>query len=303
MGLCVLISTCDKYRTLAEFTGRVIERYWPDHPPIYFCGCTNPPAENWLPLRRPSADWMGITQEAVRDLERRRYTKCYLILDDQPPLYPCHERHLNDTIPRLLDKLDAAYIGLSGWGQGRPLNGTLLGADCFWLENVSTEYLWKFQLHPALWRVGALDEILTMLRRELPEDSHTPWAFERKAGASAANLPDNLKRGAYRICGERMSRNVTRRALVTAERSLFWAFRFLAGRLFGANVWRRLDEAFGFLSQYYEGPYPLIWSGVTRKGQINPQFVRFLKVHLHLRLLRELPTAADAWPAPRKYVG
>ena len=293
MSVCILISTCEKYRRLAEFTGRMIVRYWADHPPLFFSGCPEGPAEHWLPLKNHPADWMGITRNAVEELARRGHRQCYLILDDHPPLFHCNEFHLNATLPELMKKLGAVYIGLNGWGQGKAPNGVVLGREFFWLENVSSGFLWKFQLHPALWNLDALGEILDVLMRELPPEARSPWAFERRAGNENAKLRQDLKRRAYRVCGERMSRSRLRTYGFKLERLGFRTFRFAVGKLFGQDAWSRVDERYGFVLRYYDGPYPLLWSGATRKGQINPEFLRYLKTHFKKRYAEELSKVLD----------
>lgn len=288
MDLCILTPTWVGYRRLAELTTRVIDRHWPDHPPIFYCGVPGREDEPWLALRDDPADWIGFVHRAVRELRQRGYHRCYLVLEDHLPVFPCHAVHLNRTLPRLGDELDAAYVGLNGWGQGRPPAGVVLGPKRGWLEHLSREFLWKFQLHPALWRLDALEAILEALVAELPLELRTPWAFERRAGRADARIPEALKDGAYRVCGERMTAGPARAARVQLERFAAKAIRFAAGRLLGQPAWTRVDRLVAFLFQYYEGPYPLFLSGIMTKARLNRALIRFLRLHGQRALAREI---------------
>ena len=196
--LCILISTCDAYKELASWTAKTIDRYWRPHPRVFFCGSRDTRDGVWIPMTRDPVDWMGITLDAAAALQERGYKKCYLVLDDHAPVFSCHASHLNDTIPYLMDKIDATYIGLNGWGQpGREKNGKVLGQDFYYIENVSPDYPWKYQLHPGLWCLSSLIEILKTLTRQLPIEKHNPWSFERRSGEAGSRLQENLKRRAY----------------------------------------------------------------------------------------------------------
>ena len=38
--LCVLITVYHPYRWTAPFTWQMIQKFWPEHPPVFFCGLT-----------------------------------------------------------------------------------------------------------------------------------------------------------------------------------------------------------------------------------------------------------------------
>ena len=107
--LCILIPTFEKYRAVAEFTRGKLDRHWPGHPPVFLCGLPgDDPA--FLPLRDDPADWMQLVRSAAADLQARGFRRCYLVLDDHPPMDDCHVTHLNHTLPRFMEDLGASFI-------------------------------------------------------------------------------------------------------------------------------------------------------------------------------------------------
>ncbi|MGK7344548.1 MAG: hypothetical protein ACNS63_01910 [Candidatus Nitrospinota bacterium M3_3B_026] len=294
MSVCVLISTSESYGWVAKLTGRMIGRFWPGHPPVYVCGLPGAKGDGIIPLRDDPRDWMGIHRSACGDLLKMGYTKLYLILDDHPPLARCHEEHLNGTLPALMDDLGAINISLNGWGQGRPLSGAVLGGAYYGMEKVSRGFRWKFQLHPALWDIESLAAVLDSAMDGLAPHERTPWIFERKTGGEGAGLPEGWMERSYRICGFKMSASRARVGLVHAERFAVAAAGFAAGRMFGRRVRDRFDDSTRFITRYYEGPYPVFWSGVLRKGTLNKDLVLRLKTHGPGFLLRELMKAYEA---------
>lgn len=278
MSVCVLISTCDKYQPVAEFSGAMIDHFWIGHPSIYYCGLSGP-GPGRLPLETDPGDWMGILRDALGALRQIGYKKIYLVLDDQPPLARCHEGHLNNTLPALMDKLGAINISLNGWGQGRLSNGEILDDSYYCIERVARDFVWKFQLHPALWEIESLMVVLDTAMDGLAPHERTPWMFERKTGGRNSGLPERLTERSYRICGLRMSASRTRVWLVRVERFLAAVAAFGIGRMFGDRARSRFDGAMRFITRYYEGPYPLLWSGVLTKGELNSDMVRRLRTH------------------------
>lgn len=294
---CILVSTCDRYRVLAELTGRLLDRHWPGHPPVFYCGAASGGGETWLPLRDHPTDWIGIVGRAVSELRRQGFRLGYLIMEDHPPVFACAVEHLNRTLPRLIGQLGAAYIDLNGWGQGRPQRGVVLGRKHYWLEHMSRSYLWKFQLHPALWRLDALAAILEGLAPNLPLERRSPWAFEEGAARKDALVPEDLKERAYRVCGERMSAWPVKAHLVGLERLGVAILRSALGRLLGDGAYRRVHEVAGFVFDYYHGPYPLFRHGALVRGRPNRGLVRFLTLHGRRGLAREIQVATGPAPA------
>jgi len=293
----ILVSTCERYSTLAEYTAGLIDRRWPDHPPLFFCGAP-PRGANWLPLLDDPRDWMAITRRAVADLQARGVRWLYLVLDDHPPLGPCHAHHLNVDLPEWLGRLEAVYIGLNGYGQGKSRVGERLGAEFASIERLPEDFLWKFQLHPALWAVDGLLALLDeLMAATAPGAARSPWAFERKAGALDGPVPQSLRASTYRICGRRLSANPLRAAAHRAARFGVRIARYVVGLARGPEAWARLDARVRFLFHYYDGPYPLFWAGAMTRGAPNVEYLRFLRFTGRRGERRAFERACAAIPA------
>ncbi len=275
MNTCILISTCEKYRPLAEFTRARIREFWKDAPPMRLCGIADDPCA--LPLRDDPRNWMKVTRSACEDLIADGFAQAYLILEDHPPLGTCHAVHLNETLPAMMRELDAVSISLSGWGQGREPMGDWVKWRDWELDRCKASNLWKFPLHPALWRLDALRAILDHLIAKLPEEEQTPWAFERKGGAPDSGLPDALIANSYRIEG-RTTAVKKYPAKFEWLKSATDVYRYAVRSIAGEEARAAVDERIMGVHHYYHGPYPLIWSGVLRKGRVNPNALFLLTV-------------------------
>ncbi len=296
-GPVILMPTFDRYRWLASFTERQLDHWWPGHPPVWRCGCSAPADDRYLPLRRDSRDWMGIALDAARELEQRGARQAYVILDDIPPVGPCHAEHLNATIPRWMDELDAACIGLNGWGQGRLPAGNAWDAARLDLQRVAPSFAWRFPLHPTLWRVRAFIEILEALTQVDHPQKRSAWAFERRAGETLGSPAARWSELSFRVCGPRMVSPTFRIRRPLA----LWLQRRVTGALHGAARVLGRDAAADaiqrralWLHRPYVGPYPLVHSGLMSAGRPNPHFLRFMRAHGDRTMLGEFLDAARA---------
>jgi hypothetical protein len=136
------------------------------------------------------------------------------------------------------------------------------------LDHCTKSNLWKFPLHPALWRLDALREILGHLVVALPENEQTPWAFERKGGAADSGLPESLTMHSYRIEG-RSKAAKKYPAKFEWLKSSTDLYRYAVRKIAGEQARAAVDERILGIHHYYHGPYPLIWSGLMRKGAVN----------------------------------
>ncbi|MCG6872121.1 MAG: hypothetical protein LJE84_07500 [Gammaproteobacteria bacterium] len=297
---CILVSASEPTVWLARFTAERIAQCWSAHPPLFFCGSQNTPDERWLRRGDPHEDWIGILRSAVSELGRRGYTRMYLVLDDHPPLFRCHAGHLNETLPHYLDELDAVYIGLNGWGQGREPCGRVL-ANHHRVENVAADFRWKFSLHPGLWNLAALSRLLDWMLETLPPERRSAWVFERFGGGEQLPDEDRWQHRCYRVSGIDMTASAARRVVRNVEWVAWRGLNAVAERG-PRGLRRRID----FLRRYYEGPYPLFWSGLMQKGKVFPDAQRFLRWRLRFSLLadfrRARATAPRAWVAGRDAV-
>lgn len=272
---CVLLSTCERYRALAEVTVKRLRAEWAELPPVRWCGLAK--HADGLELRDDPGNWMQVTRSACEDLLAEGFGAAYVILDDHSPLGPCHSEHLNRTLPEMMGELGAVSVSLSGWGQGRKRFGDAVRWREFDFDRCRAETLWKFPLHPALWRLEALREILDRLIAGLPEAEQTPWAFERKGGAPDADLPLELKTGSYRIDGREMAAGRYPSGL-RVLRLATEVYRAGVRRWMGVGAGAAVEDRLAGVRHYYHGPFPLFWSGIMRKGRLNEDLLFFLRV-------------------------
>ena len=280
MKAAILISTFDRYERLARWTAAQIERQWPQHPPIFYSGLTGKNEQN-LGFSGDSKDWMSVTLHAVERLQQRGFTHAYLILDDHPPVGACHEETLNELLPSLALKLNAAYIGLLGYGQHRPVAGKILGRKYSLLEQSSIHYRWKFSLHPRLWNLKALHTILLQRMKTYQVELRTAWNFEQYRDEPSDPEIFSLMKSSYRIRGARF---LKKKCQMKAEMLCEITERFVAdimlfkakltGGLFARDLaQKKLLWHYG----HYLGPYPLFWSGVMQQGKPNQDWERWLQ--------------------------
>lgn len=284
MSIAILISTCEKYKYIAQQSTQQLSYFWKYHPDIYVSGL-NELKGNFkiLRLMDDSRDWISITRNACIELALKGYTKIYLILDDHPPLGKCHSTHLNTNLPEIMDQLRATVICLYGWGQGggsREPVGEILDKKFYFLEKLPLDYLWKFSLHPGLWDLNALIKILDQLILMLTEvEDRTPWNFERISGLENFPIPGLLKSRAFRVCGKEMTGSKARMYLHMLELFACDTIHYLSRNLLGHNAWEKTYTTLGYMYNYYDGPYPVFWSGILKKGKINSELKKFMTFH------------------------
>ena len=300
MSLCILSPVFHGYRWLAPFMSEALDCYWPKHPPVFYCGLTAEEAGGleMLPLGEPALprDWLVFVREAALELQRRGYSQCYLLLEEHLPLAPCHVRHLNETLPALMEELAAAYISLMGWDNRRySTRAPLLDARHFQLMHLSTPRAPRFHLHPSLWR---LDALIGCLELALRDPVHSTWRFEKVAEKSDADLSAEWKRGCYQICGRAMALNPSGKHAARASQFVFHKLMALYPHIPSRALAKRYWHWVGFDNFFYNGPYPMFFSGVMAKGQLNPHLARFVKKRAELSLrFEKILAAARRTPA------
>jgi hypothetical protein len=297
---CILIPTFADYLGAARLSLRLLASYWPEHPDAFLCG-VDPSESAMLPLRADPADWMAIVRDAVADLRARGYERAYLILDDQGPMGLCHVEHLQRTIPRWMSELDAAYISIRGWDHRRNARGKSLGRSYLHLQRQDPQFVWRFALHPALWRLDALAIILDLLMGPRGCSSRSIWAFEREAGLRGAILPKEINQGTYRVCGRLMSVEPAPRPFRALRHFRDGLLRAVDTRLRDPrtrvqDIIRRLSplltRALALESVFYDGPYPMHYSGFLVKGVVNPHLRRYLERRGEGALLKDVLAVA-----------
>jgi len=296
--LCILVSVYHPYRWVAESTARLLDAFWPGHPPLFFCGLTSEEAGALphLPCPDPALprSWGGFVKDACAQLRALGFESCYFLLEDQPPLAKCDHRHLTETLPNLMQKLGGVYCGLMGWDNRRfTTRAPILPDDERRLMHLSVPSAPRFHLHPSWWNLDALERCAALV---LQTPNHTPWNFEKTCEKADADLPVEWKSGCYQISAEALMQPPPGRKLAQrSERFLFhrlMALAPLARRLgFGVKYW----DALGFDDFFYDGPYPMFYAGVMSRGRLNPFLRRWVEKQGRPHpLLAELLVASDA---------
>lgn len=283
----VLMPTAPKYAPLAEWTRGQIGRFWPDHPEILLCGTP----DKGLPLRDNPRDWMCVVRSACVDLRARGFAQAYVILDDHPPIAPCNGEFLKNTLPRMAFDLKATCVLAGGYGPLVVRKAETTEWQNWRVEPLLHDAQFKLGLHPALWDLGRLQVILDTLIARLPEDQHTPWAFERiGSDMEKSGLPPDLLSSCWRL--DAMQSSVPEAVALHAfpDRPLRYARRFsaMARALFG------LPEKSDPLRHPRVGPYPCFWSGVMKKGAPNRDYFAYAAMKKRPELTRGLDEAFAA---------
>lgn len=293
---CILLATFKSYRPVATVTHKLLANYWPDHPPLFVAGVTELDGATCLTTTSDVREWTGVVADACDQLSDLGFSSVYLVLDDHPPLNSCHSIHLNDTIPHLLTALDATYIGLNGWGYGRPgrhVNGQLLSHKDWKLERVQANFTWKGSLHPGLWSVTRLGRFARLIQENYPPDRRTAWAFERLVGQDDLVVDFDCNNSFYRVCGRRMTASQSR---YIRYRAAFAGASLLEKMLNRAIVApASLTRSARVLGHYYEGPYPLFWSGIISQGRLNPVFASYARAYRRRDLRPLILNALSDW--------
>lgn len=276
---CILISTFDRCENLARWTLGRIDREWANHPPVFFAGLSRRD-ERSLGFDGDFSDWMGVNLQAVARLRASGYSHAYLILDDHPPVGRCHSGFLNDRLPELSVRLDAAYIGLLGYGQHRCREGEDLGRTFAHLEKTSPSYRWKFSLHPGLWNLGDLQTLLECRMEIYAQGQRTPWNFERHRDVPGDLRVDSIASRCFRVRGSSsLEPEFRSRGILTVESLFRFAAdaELFAAKLAGGKIARDSAELRRlWMFGHYLGPYPIYWSGCVRQGKPHTDFEKWL---------------------------
>ncbi len=284
--------TAPRYASLAQWTVRQIGRFWSAHPPVVFCGADLP---GGVPLSEDPSNWMLTVRAACRDLLGRGIDYAYVILDDHPPIAEVNADLLRTALPRAAREADATSIALGGYG---PLNAAKAPSQV--VAGVEMECLplgepWKLPLHPALWNLRRMAEILDALIGKLAPEEQTAWAFERVgSNPKAGGVAESLLSACWRVNGWRTATQRARKLHDTGDRLRRIALRAcrLAIRTFSSETQVGAFSArFAGLSHPRIGPYPCFWSGVMRKGRMNGDYLAYARLKRRPELVQGLKTA------------
>jgi hypothetical protein len=283
----ILMPTAPKYARLADWTRGQISRFWPDHPEIFVCGLPN----DGLPLQDDPGDWMRVVRSACADLRAHGLAQAYIILDDHPPIARCNGEFLKNTLPRMALELKATCILTGGFGPLIARKAEIIEWETWRVECLPLAAPFKLGLHPALWDLGRLESILEILIERLPQEQHTPWAFERiGSNAQSSGLPPEWLSSCWRLDAMQASAPAAAALHAFPDRLQQYARRL--GYLFGRALGR--PETPDPLRHPRVGPYPCFWSGVMKKGLPNQEYFAYAAIRRRPELTRGLNEAFAA---------
>ena len=293
--IAILMCTCESYTEVARSTCDLIDIFWQEHPEVFILGGKKFNDRYRIPFSCDEKDWIGMTSEAVSWLEKQGYGYCYLILDDHPPIGKCNADFLNYVLPELSQKCRATHVALAGWDQFQPKDGTIVSVGSHRMMKNNESYKWKFDLHPGFWNLSDLGKILKQVMNASPR-VFSAREFEGISGSGDLHLPAHFLSATYKIEGDCnvIGQNWFQHWL--KRRTILYtlhALRLLA-RLGGQTLLSRIDDKTEVYTQYINGPYPIYWSGVIKKGSLNTNFLKFVEITKDNILLNWLKTFN--WP-------
>lgn len=276
-SIAILVPTCDKYISICEISLCLLNKFWNDHPPVFISGVKKISGNETLPFSSDPKDWIGITHEAVTQLQANGFEFCYLLLDDHPPVSKCNSEFLNKTLPLNANELNAAWISLVGWDQFRPSDGVVLSKKMLYLMRNSPNYKWNLNLHPGFWSVSGLSSLLKGMKQTYPNGG-SARDFESFARSVNSFEIATIRKSLYRVSGDHYAVNDTWYKLKSVRRTLLFLIhlsRFSASRA-SRQLLEKIDDRLKVYTEYLNGPYPMIWSGLMQNGSVNKMVEKFI---------------------------
>ena len=188
----------------------------------------------------------------------------------------------------MAEEFGMTSIVTGGYGPLNRRKGQVVQWNRFTPERLPMSQPWKLPLHPALWNLKRLHEILLHLIENLPEVDHTPWAFERigsdeekggvrkdwlsqcwRVNALEMSTPEALRLHDFRD-------SILRKMLIVCR-----YYPSILKSVFGSNA---LQHASAGLRHPRIGPYPCFWSGVMKKGKLNRDYMTYASIKKHQEL-------------------
>lgn len=266
MNASILVSVWPEYRWLVPVLTGMLADFWPNHPELIFTKEIG-----------DGKNWTQNLLAGVEEAKKKGFESVYLINEEHVPVGPCNELFLNSFLPDLASRLGAVYVSLFGWDNKRFCSkSNTLSRDQFRWMHLVGKVDPRFHLHPAWWRVDALEACCRLVLEDGCKNG-SAWHFEKICADPRVTLPEDYRRGCYQIsaaatklagCGEfRFVLRCQSRWLANKAMALL---PHLKGRL--RAEWLKF---WNFDAVVSDGAYPMVFSGVLAKGRINPVFVNY----------------------------
>lgn len=297
-SLAILVPVWKNYQWIAPLTARLLDRFWPGHPPVWYVGLDQASSTelNILPLAADldRSNWTKVLLAGVQQLREKGVELCYLINEEHVPLAPCAKIHLEKTLPDLMRDAPAVYISLMGWDNRRYPSRSPVIPEFHHCKHLVGAGDPRFHLHPALWRTEVLEACCQLALRD-PSKNGSAWHFEKVNDRAGSELPEAWNRRCYQISAAALSarpRGPVARLVSAAERWIYHKLMAVYPLIPHPGAANRYARAVGFDNFFCDGPYPMFYSGIMVKGGLNPYFLKFLgKTTEGRELLREILAA------------
>ncbi|GAB4165265.1 MAG: hypothetical protein Fur0032_01910 [Terrimicrobiaceae bacterium] len=284
----ILVPVWMNYQWIAPIMELSLDRFWPDHPEVLYTGLDKDSPNNpdgiivELPGSVDRSNWTAVLLLGVREARRRGFEFLYLLAEEHIPVSPCHREHLNQTLPRFMQTLPAVYISLMAWDNRRYTSKSpVLPAAQFHLKHLVAPGDPRFHLHPALWRTEVL-EACCQLALEDTSQNGSAWHFEKANDRAGMLHPPGWDKQCYQICASAMSLHPPRGLNRLTAKLEYFLYQRLQG-LYPLIPGRMLRKAYAavleFDKVFCNGAYPMFFSGIMSKGQLNEHFTDFMRRH------------------------
>lgn len=279
MKTAILLSSCDRYLPMAEVFKDWLDRFWTSHPDVFLCGATRaiPTCES-LSFEGDPRDWMNITLQAVEDLISREFSHAYLLLEDHPPFAGCNSDFLNHQLPEWANAVDAVAVNLVGGDQFIRNPGKPEEIHSLQMHHVDKSFPYRFSLHPALWCLSSLRKILKVLLEN--EGKRSARDFESRTAVELDRVHSEWSQRVWRVQGDSQADTGTWYGQQTWRKVFLGGVNVVRGVLSATGASQQLnkfDQRIAWYYLYYNGPYPMHWSGLLCKGEVNANAMRFLR--------------------------
>jgi hypothetical protein len=140
-------------------------------------------------------------------------------------------------------------------GKRRGIEGGHVVHQNLLLEHLVSSHQWRYSLHPGLWSLKALYNLLVELDTILSElTERSPWAFERVGGTDAALGKSEEAASCYRIYSSGIVQPYKNYMVAGVLRTLGKLSRGFAGRVGGHKWWHKSSRRFDFLQRSWDAP-------------------------------------------------